>query len=320
MVLVAEGSSADELYEDLWWKMKVGARKEPSRNGPVLVHPTPVIATLRDPTQRVLFNAARDCNPFFHVAEVVWMFSGSNDVSFIEQFNKRYRQYSDDGVVHGAYGHRWIKQFGLDQIGVAADLLRNDATSRRVVIQMWDAMLDLGTEANDLPCNTQIMFNVLDGRLDMLVTNRSNDLVWGMMGANVVHFTYLQEVVAHEAGLGLGSYRVVTNNLHIYRDLPRFEEIEMGALAMPSRNMAYPETYPILSGDETWTRLKEDCKNYVNGKMPGRWQSSWMNNVAVPMMEAYLAGPRSKEREGRIQEIQAEDWKKACEAWVARRK
>jgi hypothetical protein len=35
----------------------------------------------------------------------------------------------------------------------------------------------------------------------MTVTNRSNDLCWGMLGANYVHFTILQEYLAARLGV-----------------------------------------------------------------------------------------------------------------------
>ncbi len=52
--------------------------------------------------------------------------------------------------------------------------------------------------------------------LNMTVFNRSNDMILGMLGANAVHFSILQEYVALALGLQVGKYNQITNNLHIY--------------------------------------------------------------------------------------------------------
>ena len=47
--------------------------QEESRFGKVLVMPSPVTTTYLQPTERVLFDKKRDCNPFFHLMESLWM-------------------------------------------------------------------------------------------------------------------------------------------------------------------------------------------------------------------------------------------------------
>ena len=78
---------------------------------------------------------------------------------------------------------------------------------------MWDGSCDLDTHHNDLPCNTHIYFRVVDGKLNMTVCNRSNDVIWGMTGANAVHMTMLQELIAAEADIPIGSYLVSSRSV-----------------------------------------------------------------------------------------------------------
>jgi hypothetical protein len=47
-----------------------------SRAGDVLVAPHPVMSVTSIPTERVLFDPARDANPFFHLFESLWMLAG----------------------------------------------------------------------------------------------------------------------------------------------------------------------------------------------------------------------------------------------------
>jgi thymidylate synthase len=305
------GDTADHLYRECWWKLPHLWKREQSRNGPVMAMQTPVCLELLNPRARVVFNEYRDANPFFHIAEVVWMFAGSGDVRFVEKFNKRYREYADPGtdLVWGAYGMRWQKT--EDQIWEVIDILRTDPTSRQAVMSMWDSTYDLNTDHNDRPCNTQIMFRVVNGYLDMLVTNRSNDLVWGALGANVVHFTYLQELIATSIGVPVGTYRVVTNNLHFYPDMPNAER---HARAKLYEEPPYPPTIPLLHDFETWDHLREDCQNYLEGRLGVN--TYWMGEVAGPMMEAYLDKPR---REDILQDMVECDWKTAAFEWMGRR-
>ena len=156
---------------------------EKSRNGEVLVAPYPVTTCYEEPRERVLFDPGRDCNPYFHLMEALWMLVGRRDVEFVARYNKRMKDYSDDGkIFHAAYGYRWRHHWKIDQIQSVIRILAQDQTSRRAYISMWDPDSDLEKSGKDFPCNVGISFQIHEGRLNMIVFNRSNDIVWGNMG------------------------------------------------------------------------------------------------------------------------------------------
>jgi thymidylate synthase len=200
--------------------------REDSRNGPVLVAPWPVTTVYNRPNERILWDAARNANPFFHLAESLWMLAGRNDARWLDQFvgdfSTRFAEFN--GVQHGAYGYRWRAHFDvewgggapLDQLDVVVAMLKRDPTTRQAVIQMWDPMSDLDKRKKDIPCNTNIYLRARNGYLDMTVCCRSNDLVWGAYGANAVHFSILLEYLAARTGLQIGFYYQVSNNFHMY--------------------------------------------------------------------------------------------------------
>jgi thymidylate synthase len=207
------------------------SRQEESRAGPVLVHNLPVTTVYVKPCERVLFWSERDANPFFHLMEALWMLAGRNDVAWLERFNKRMREYSDNGeTFHGAYGHRWRNHFPIkhglfgsnlavvDQLNRVVQLLKLHPNSRRAVIQMWDCTDDLRQNeiGKDVPCNTQIYLSNRAGILDLTVTCRSNDIIWGAYGANAVHFSILQEYLAAKLGWEVGRFYQISNNYHAY--------------------------------------------------------------------------------------------------------
>lgn len=318
---VIRGHNVPCAYTEAFWKMRVWSRAEHSRNGEVLTCPDPVLLEIVDPTERVLFDPQRNANPFFHLAEFVWMMAGDNKVEFPAYFNKRMNTYaSPDGTVHGAYGHRWRRHFEIDQIHAVVNLLNEDPNTRRAVLGMWDPMVD-NDHFPDLPCNTHIYFRSFLGRLDMTVCNRSNDLVWGMLGANAVHMTFLHELIASATNFGVGTYRVFTNNLHIYKELPNFDELYWRTTtAYDPYRTGRVASLPLLIGDETLQDFLQDCETLAVG-MSHNLRTNWAKNVAFHVIEAWRA-----RKEGDMEmciyhtnKIYASDWKLACLEWLERK-
>jgi thymidylate synthase len=191
--------------------------KRNSRNGVVFRHPELVTTVYESPCERVLFWPQRDANPFLHLYESLWMLDGRNDIAPLLKFTKQFAEYSDDGITqHGAYGFRWRKHFGKDQLVSIIGRLRGIEDDRRSVLDIWDATEDLDRNGKDVPCNLSVTFEVLDGRLNMAVFCRSNDIIWGAYGANAVHFSMLQEYMAMKIGVAVGIYTQISANWHAY--------------------------------------------------------------------------------------------------------
>ncbi len=304
-----------QAYVEGLWKLRAFGKSEDTRNGEVIAMPQPTILTITHPEERVLTCPVRDANPFFHVMEFVWMMAGSNDAAWISQFNSRMMEYADGRILRGAYGWRW--QNPEDQITGVVELLRDQVRTRQAVLSMWTPELD-GSRArsSDRPCNTHIYFRPREtNRLDMLVCNRSNDFVWGMMGANAVHFTLLHELIASASGYRLGVYQVISNNLHIYTGIPRFDKI----ISTYEKYDCYRgpkkcEPFPLLVGTNL-KKFQRDCKDLVMGPMT-MYRSEWVQDVAYPMYMAYL---HKEDREEWIDKIAAEDWRLATSEWNERR-
>lgn len=324
-MLTIIGNSAPEVYVDALNKVPLSVKEGMSRNGPVLRVGGPAMLQLNNPLQRVMFDPIRRANPYFHVMEFIWMMAGDNSTRWISQFNKRFKQYAEsNGLHHGAYGHRWREHFGHDQLLGAVEELRRDPESRRVVLAMWDPGSDQGRAKRDLPCNTHIYLDVVDAHLNMTVCNRSNDLFWGMLGSNIVHMTLLQELMASAIGVRVGIYRVFTNNLHVYPEMPRFEELWSQRYSPNLYHHTLPELehFPVL--DSTGTNplglFLDECYQFIH-KPKERYESPWLEYVATPMYHAYMARIMDFGDEDRnedkvwIPTIADGAWRKACELW-----
>lgn len=317
-----------QAYEDAYWVMKTNGKQGNSRNGPVLKLIGPTVLTILKPLERVLFDRERDCNPFFHVMETIWMLAGDDHVGFPARFNSTYVRYAEaDGVVHGAYGKRWRNHFQpkeigpryrMDQIQVVIAMLKKNIDDRRAVLSMWDTQEDLGASKNDLPCNTHIYFDASNGRLDMTVCNRSNDLIWGMLGANVVHMTYLQELIAFGVGVPVGEYNVMTNNLHLYTENPKAQIFMQGTVPSDHYRGMLIQPMSLLQEGETVDQFFEDCERFVkSGSGIKNYNTEWMRKVGYWMYAAYIA--KGDTRINLINEIKAPDWRLACQQWNERK-
>lgn len=295
---------------------------ETSRNGDVLAVPEPVMVKYVDPKNRVLRSATRDANPFFHLAEALWMLSGRNDLAFLQQFVSTFDAYSDDGVtLHGAYGHRWRKHFGVDQLHAIAGELQKNPNSRRAVLGMWNPSADLpmlSCGGSDVPCNTQAYFDIRGGRMNMTVTNRSNDALFGCFGANLVHFSVLLEFMAAWLGVPVGEYRQFTNNLHVYTNVFSREKLE--------RICAESETATSFAGVPLVSipvyEWQQELELVMNSEIV-MLDDPFLRDTVDPMLEAWRMRKRGApvdEVMAMLEQVQSTDWRVAATEWVERRK
>lgn len=304
-----------DMYTEMMILLKMQGRPQSSRNGGVLALQEPLTITVEQPWHRVLLDPVRDCNPFFHLAEFVWMMAGSKRVDWIVGFNSRFAEYADDDEkIHGAYGHRWRRHFGYDQIFECINLLKRNHSERRVVLGMWDPENDLGTSHNDLPCNTHIYLRIINESLEMTVCNRSNDVVWGMTGANIVHMTLLHELMARAVGVHQGLYRVFTNNAHVY---PALRNVDKMLNTTWTQDMYSVPTMPVLAEDEDPRMFVADCE-FIVAEEYDLVSTGWLLEVAIPAIQAYRA---KFEGWGMYAErIVCPQWRKACIAWLHRKR
>lgn len=379
-------------------KREIEVIETPSRNGPVMQIPEPIIITYTHPRERVLFNQARDCNPFFHLFESLWMLAGRNDVAPLQYYASKIGDFSDDGkTFNGAYGYRWrhawtgsetVQASGeVDQLSIIIDHLKEKPESRRVVLQMWnvvDDLLKIGinettTEANksfktfspaskDVCCNTAVYFSIrtsdeLNDRygnfesardnefkdqyvkyLDMTVTNRSNDIIWGMFGANAVHFSFLQEYIACALGIEVGHYHQMSNNAHIYTETNSgwhptewLREYRIRTMHSPpiwsygkgpndaSGNVGTSQS--LFNGEEDRILFDSELNSFVTehcGESPVKQVkpfNSFLRNTAHPVCAAFYYY-KQKDFTSALEwcdQISGGDWRLACTNWIQKR-
>ena len=325
------------LYVGLRLLKEAGVWQD-TRSGRVIEYPAPVMTIYIRPEERVLFYPSRDANPFFHLFEALWMLAGHDDLEFVSRFNSRMKEFSDDGqTLSGAYGYRWRQYWHKDQLELLITHLKNEPNSRRAVLQMWD-IKDLEKivshpKSKDIPCNTQIYFKIQAGHLQMTVSCRSNDIIWGTYGANAVHFSILQEYMAARLGVPMGTYYHLSDSFHAYEGV--YEKTLDVVHQKNTGDTLWYDSYlgwnkgMHYSPEPIFTKpdyADVDISNFLNVSMQGMgddldYHNHFFSETAVPMLKAWKKYEQQDYDSAilQLEDVPALDWRKAAIEWLERR-
>jgi len=164
---------------------------------------------LDNPQMSIVGLRGRALNYHFMVGEALWMLSGMNRADLIEPFNRNIVMALDPGMPYfqGAYGPKII-----EQLGYILEVLTADPDSRQAVLTIWR---ERPRESKDVPCTVMMQFLLRNEKLHMHVYMRSND-VWLGLPYDLFNFTLVQQIVACELKVGLGTYTHTVGSFHLY--------------------------------------------------------------------------------------------------------
>lgn len=153
------------------------------------------------------------------IGELLWYLSGSNDLEFIKYYLSKYGDLSDDEkTLYGAYGPRLFSMHGgINQIFEVIKLLKRKKTTRKAVVQLYDAHDLINSKSKDIPCTCTIQFLIRNNKLSMFTYMRSNDVYIGLCH-DIFCFTMIQEIMANILKLELGHYNHFVSSLHLYEN------------------------------------------------------------------------------------------------------
>ena len=238
------------------------------------------------------------------------------------------------GVFNAPYGYRLRNgnyNAKLDQLAEVINLLKRDPNTRQAVCQIWDES-DLVRTTKDKACNMSLVFRIRSGKLCMTVYNRSNDMIWGAYGANVVQFSMIQEYVAAHLGIPLGEYTQVSNSFHVYTEgaggavWNRIKD-NYDADVNIYDDLVHNTVYMVpddMSGFECDIRQFFNVYDEFGIEELGEirnWHSRYFDQLVMPVLCVYLVhkqhGPERALKY--THSILADDWKLACEDWLTNR-
>ncbi|MBU6390547.1 thymidylate synthase [Patescibacteria group bacterium] len=153
------------------------------------------------------------------VAEQAWFIMGSRKpADFLRSYTKIWDIFTNpNDVVTVAYGYRWRKHFGRDQIRLLIELLEKEPGSRHGVVVAWDPAQDGLSlfKKKNVPCPYTFTVNIIGGRLCLHNIVRSNDVTLGLP-YDVAGFALLAHILAQKLKVRPGIYSHSISNAHIY--------------------------------------------------------------------------------------------------------
>jgi thymidylate synthase len=154
------------------------------------------------------------------VAEQIWFLMGSKKPDdYVNKFTGIWKDFTEqDGTIPAAYGHRWRKAFGRDQIKLLLRHLAEKPGSRHGVVITWDPREDgLGNPESkkNVPCPYTFTANIVGNKLHIHSIVRSNDMMLGCPH-DVAGFAVLQAILAAKIGVKPGKLTHTISNAHIY--------------------------------------------------------------------------------------------------------
>jgi len=132
-------------------------------------------------------------------------------------------KWGELGPIYGKQWVRWGTKDGreINQVQNAVDLIKNDPTSRRIIINGWNVgkIEDLIRTHHTAPppCHTIFQFMVVNGRLSCQLYQRSADVFLGVP-FNIASYSLLTLMMAHITGLAPGEFIHSFGDVHIYNN------------------------------------------------------------------------------------------------------
>ena len=132
------------------------------------------------------------------------------------------KKWGELGPVYGRQWRRWKAADGreIDQLSWAIEKVRNYPDRKHAVVSAWNPefiyeMAAPGTSMAIPPCHTMYQLNVTDGKLSLLLFQRSADMFLGVP-FNIASYALLTLVIAQIAGYQPGEFIHMIGDAHIY--------------------------------------------------------------------------------------------------------
>ena len=175
--------------------------------------------TLRKPEEVLITTTFRQWNEDYARAEWEWYLSGSRSTDTLGEiygkvpYNWARMAIGPHNIVNSNYGYQWEREYQLDKV---VAMLKDNPDTRQAAVSIYDGK-EINQYRKDTPCTYAVQFTILNNKLNMCVTMRSNDLWYGFCNDQYC-FSQLMQMVSERTGYDIGEYFHFAHNLHLYND------------------------------------------------------------------------------------------------------
>jgi thymidylate synthase len=169
----------------------------------------------------------RSSAPRIAFEELMWMLKGQTDVGILQDKNihiwdgnttrEALDSYGKTHIETNSIGRGYSYQFrnfgGVDQLKTVIEGIKNNPTSRRHVINLWNPaeLKDMALE----PCHLMYNFVFANNKLHLMQYKRSDDAVLGQP-TNIMFANFFLGLVCAYTKIPMGKIKTVSANSHIY--------------------------------------------------------------------------------------------------------
>lgn len=200
-----------------------------SPRGLMIKELTNVELHLENPYSNLFINPVRSPKFTYLYPELLWYFSGRNDLDFISHYSKFWNKIAnEDGTVNSAYGNLLFtekNEYGLTEYQWALESLKRDKDSRQAIMR-FNKPKHSYFGNKDFVCTLNATFHIRKNKdgvdvLNLTTTMRSQDVWFGII-YDIPFYTLLQQQMhkhlrKYYPDLLIGEFRHYVLSEHIYQ-------------------------------------------------------------------------------------------------------
>jgi thymidylate synthase len=198
------------------------------------------------------------------IVELLWFLRGETNIAWLKENGVSiWDDWADaNGDLGPVYGKQWRSwqapdRRSIDQIQWVLDEIRTNPNSRRLIVSAWNP-----ADVNDMalpPCHCLFQFNVMQGKLNCQLYQRSADVFLGVP-FNIASYALLTLLMARATGLQPGTFVHTLGDAHLY-----LNHLDQARLQLTRAPRALPRL--IMNPDKTdlfgWTFEDFTVENYA---------------------------------------------------------
>ena len=206
------------------------------------------------------------------IIELLWFLKGDTNIRYLKDnkvsiWDEWADENGDLGPVYGKQWRSWAAPDGrtIDQIQWVLDEIKTNPNSRRLIVSAWNP-----ADVNEMalpPCHCLFQFNVMDGKLNCQLYQRSADIFLGVP-FNIASYALLTMMMARATGLKPGEFIHTFGDAHLYLNHVEQAELQLSRQPLPLPTMRMTPDKTDLFGWEYEDFQLENYQAHAHIKAP----------------------------------------------------